>query len=133
MLAKKRFIILGVVVVLLLVGVGSYAVIAHQLRTEKVVVVNQTIAPGAILMVQIPLSNFTVESKLVSQVPTGAYIFTTQDALACYLNYKLNDSIMRPGYILRGNDIDLHKNTAWVGALGDYGKSPYECPSGTTP
>ena len=129
MLAKKRFIILGVVVVLLLVGVGSYVVISHQPKTEKVVVVKHIIAENSVLMANVPPSDFVVESRLVSQVPSGAYIFTTEHALICDLSLKVTVNIIHAGHILLRNDPDIEPLPHCVGALCIGYTSPYSCPS----
>jgi hypothetical protein len=134
MLGKRSVLIL--VVVLLLVGVGSYVVISHQPKMEKVVVTQQIITPNSVLMLNAPAgtppSAFSVKAEPISQVPRGAYLFTTENALICHLNLLVVTQLIPRGYVLLQNDAHI-AYLPTIAGLGEAEADEYTSPYASCP
>ena len=116
----RALMLLGVVLALVSGVLVIYLVsnaTSNAGRTEPVVVANQNIQEGT------PLSpsDFTVKSFLATDVPTGAYPFTTQDSLNVLLNGTYATENIIAGDILMQNDPRIAKGPPNIGSLANNG------------
>ena len=103
----RALMLLGIILALL-AGVLVIYIVSNATQTagqtEPVVVVTKPITVGQTFNVSVIQANFTVKNYPVSDVPAGAYIFTTQDALNVMLSTQAATQELYPGDVLLVND-----------------------------
>ncbi len=87
--------------------------------TEPVVVVTQHIGVGQTLSASVMQSDLVIMNYLVSDVPAGAYNFTTQDALNVKLASQVATQNLYPGDVLLASDrIHQQRLSSSITSLG---------------
>jgi Flp pilus assembly protein CpaB len=99
--------LLGVLLALLAGALVIYIVssaVSNNVGTESVVVVSQPIPSGTVMGVSQIQTDFTVKHYPADNVPAGAYIFTSQDALNVRLTQMVTTADLYPGDVLLATD-----------------------------
>ena len=113
----RALMLLGIILALL-AGILVIYIVSNATQqagaTEPVVVVTQHIGVGQTFSTSVIQSDFAVKNYLVSDVPAGAYIFTTQDALNVKLASQAATQDLYPGDVLLASDPRIASATAIV-------------------
>ncbi len=103
----RALMLLGIILALL-AGVLVIYIVSNATQqagaTEQVVVATQPIPSGTIMGVPQIQADFAVKSYPVADVPSGAYIFSSQDALQVTLNNTVATQDIYPGDVLLTGD-----------------------------